>query len=171
MTVYGFPAPAARWEALWSRPERHVGMPNLGDTCFVSAVVQVLLRVAPLRAMVDKHAETCRLTARRCAVCALSQQARVLLEARGAGGGPEGRAPIAAAARRGLLGKEFKPRNRLDPRGRPRCAPRCFQDGPRGTKISSRGFKASPRHPKMLPRQSQDPPRCPKFLQSVPESL
>ena len=126
MEVYGFPAPAARWEALWSRPERHVGMPNLENTCFVSAVVQVLLRVAPLRAMVDKHAETCRLTARRCAVCALSQQARVLLEARGAGWGREDRAPIAVAARRGLLGNEFKPINRLDPRGRPEVHnPQC----------------------------------------------
>ena len=84
--VYGFPAPEARWEALWSRPERNDGIPNLGNTCFVSASVQVLLRVAPLRAMVEQHAETCRLKERRCALCALSLQARVLFGARGAAG-------------------------------------------------------------------------------------
>ena len=35
--VYGVPAPALSWEALWVRSSSR-GIPQLGNTCFVSAV-------------------------------------------------------------------------------------------------------------------------------------
>ncbi len=106
---YSVAAPTPRWEALWSGGRgARCGIRNMGNTCFVSSVVQVLLRVAPLRSMIENHAQRCALSSATCGVCALAAQARLLLDGpvareSGAGGPP----PAAVAARGGLLGAEF----------------------------------------------------------------
>ena len=106
---YSVAALLPRWEALWSDGRgARCGIPNIGNTCFVSSVVQVLLRVAPLRSMIENHAQRCALSSTTCDVCALAAQARLLLDGpvarqSAAGGVP----PAAAAARGGLLGAEF----------------------------------------------------------------
>ena len=77
-----------------------VGIGNLGLTCFVNAVAQVLLRVAPVRRLLVAHDEQCRRGAGSCATCALGAQAAALSVE---GAGFDGVAPLAVAARAGLF--------------------------------------------------------------------
>ena len=106
--VYGVPAPALSWEALWVRSSSR-GIPQLGNTCFVSAVAQVLCRIAPVRALLAAHRQECGRPARSCGLCALAMQASVLLDDQGGAGArdDESRAPAAVAARAGQFGYEF----------------------------------------------------------------
>merc|ERR1712005_5248 len=83
--VYGVPAPALSWEALWVRSSSR-GIPQLGNTCFVSAVAQVLCRIAPVRALLAAHRQECGRPARSCGLCALAMQASVLLDDQGGAG-------------------------------------------------------------------------------------
>ena len=80
-----------------------VGIANLGNTCFVSAVAQVLLRLAPFRRLLCHHDLNCPYSAETCAACALAAQATALDVQ---GGGVDTDAPLAAAARAGLFQNE-----------------------------------------------------------------
>ena len=77
-----------------------VGIANLGNTCFVSAVAQVLLRLDPFRRLLYAHDQNCPFDAETCAACALAAQATALSVQ---GGGVDTDAPLAAAARAGLF--------------------------------------------------------------------
>ena len=79
-----------------------VGIANLGNTCFVNAVAQVLLRVGPVRRLLVAHDQRCPLDAASCAACALGAQAAALSVQ---GGGFDAEAPLAVAAREGLFQK------------------------------------------------------------------
>ena len=72
-----------------------VGIANLGVTCFVNAVAQVLLRLAPFRRLLHVHDQRCLLGAASCAACALGAQATALSVQ---GGGVDTDAPLAVAA-------------------------------------------------------------------------
>ena len=76
------------------------GIRNLGDTCFVNAVAQVLLRVAPIRRVLEAHVRRRCPFGNACPVCALAAQAAALA-VQGQGG--HGGAPLAAAARAGVF--------------------------------------------------------------------
>ena len=54
------------------------GIRNLGDTCFVNAVAQVLLRVAPIRRVLEAHRRRRCPFGNACPVCALAAQAAAL---------------------------------------------------------------------------------------------
>ena len=87
------------------RPRLGVGIANLGNTCFVSAVAQVLLRLAPFRRLLHEHGQNCLLNTETCPVCALAAQAAALSVQ---GVGVDAVAPLATAARAGLFGqREF----------------------------------------------------------------
>lgn len=77
------------------------GIPNLGDTCFVSAVAQIILRVEPLAKVLDAHRQGCRV--RPCGVCTVAAQCRILRHR-----GKQQGCPLATAARNGVFGNVFK---------------------------------------------------------------
>ena len=78
-------------------------LPGDGNTCFVNAVAQVLLRVDPIRQVLDAHVQgICRLGPRNCPVCALASQAAALSVE---GDGPDQEAPLAVAVRKGLFSR------------------------------------------------------------------
>ena len=80
------------------------GIANLGDTCFVNAVAQVLLRVEPVRRVLDAHVQRgCPFAAHvpnSCPVCALADQAAALAAQ---DVGPDKEACLAVAARKGFF--------------------------------------------------------------------
>jgi hypothetical protein len=80
------------------------GIANLGNTCFASAVLQVVLAIEPLKKLLDAHKQGCGRDAEACAMCCLSIQANALRQ----GGPPETRCLVAIAARRGDFGNAFK---------------------------------------------------------------
>ena len=80
------------------------GIVNLGNTCFASAVLQVVLAIEPLKKLLDAHKQGCVRDAEACAMCCLSVQANALRQ----GGPPETRCLVAIAARRGDFGNAFK---------------------------------------------------------------
>ena len=99
--AYGVPQEEVTGELQWHCGRGSgVGIANLGDTCFVSAVAQVLLRLAPFRRLLHVHDQRCPLDAASCAACALGAQASALCVQ---GGGFDPDAPLAAAARAGLF--------------------------------------------------------------------
>ena len=76
-------------------------LPRDGNTCFVNAVAQVLLRVEPVRRVVDAHVQRgCPLHGNWCPVCALADQAAALAAQ---DVGPDMEARLAHAARRGFF--------------------------------------------------------------------
>ncbi len=109
--VYGEVAPTSHWSELWyGEVAARRGIPNLRNTCFVNSIAQILLRLAPLRSMLQKHAERCRKNWVECGLCSLAQQAQILFEPDVGSSllGAAERAPAAVAARRGLFADEFR---------------------------------------------------------------
>ncbi len=98
--VASVPVPSAGLAALYVDTKKPTGLANLGNTCFVNAVVQVLLRVSPLREVLRGH--TCTATRACCAWCALRDQASDIIE----GGRRVVPSPVAVLARRGRFGTD-----------------------------------------------------------------
>ena len=78
------------------------GLQNVGDTCFVSAVAQVFLRLEPIWKLLSAHASQCASGLRACKLCVLREQAAVL---RGLGS-TQG-CILATWARQGRFGDAF----------------------------------------------------------------
>jgi hypothetical protein len=78
-------------------------LPNLGATCFVNAVLQMLVRVAPLRNALIGHSRACSLSSRVCVLCLTNAQFRFMRERPGQL--PE--CALAEATRLGHFGAEF----------------------------------------------------------------
>jgi ubiquitin C-terminal hydrolase len=78
------------------------GIPNIGNTCFANALLQVILRIEPLDRLLASHASRCR-SSDRCLMCVVADQASALrgrTEVHGS--------PVAILARQGFFGPEFK---------------------------------------------------------------
>ena len=89
--------------AVSSAARPYPGLRNLHNTCFVNAVCQVFLRIAPLRAAVRGHRSRCPTRdALTCGACSLARQAD-LLEGQGTL-----ECPVAVATRHGVFGREFR---------------------------------------------------------------
>ena len=97
MEAYGVPREDVLRELQWCCGAR--GIANLTDTCFVNAVAQVLLRVEPVRRVIDAHVQRGCPRSRFCPVCALADQAAALAAP---DVGPDEVARLAFAARKGL---------------------------------------------------------------------
>jgi hypothetical protein len=114
---------------------RH-GIANLGNTCFVNALLQVILRIEPLMQMLRVHVTRCRTSGDSCAWCCAFHQASALrgeasalrvcslaLLARRGFFGDAFRAPI--RARSGLTSKSTLDRNFESSNLNMRAAPQC----------------------------------------------
>ena len=105
MDAFGVSRGAVLRQLQWCCGPRGIrnDLPGDGNTCFVNAVAQVLLRVEPIRQVLDAHVQrVCRVGPRNCPVCALASQAAALSVH---GDGPDQEAPLAVAARKGLFSR------------------------------------------------------------------
>ena len=101
--AYGVSREVVLSELQWCCGGRGIAnnLPGDGNTCFVNAVAQVLLRVEPVRRVVDAHVQRgCPLHGNCCPVCALADQAAALAAQ---DVGPDEEARLAHAARRGFF--------------------------------------------------------------------
>ena len=99
--LYGVPAQSFASESYFDDGSAPAGIPNLGNTCFVSAVAQLILRIEPLAKVLDVHRQGCRV--RSCGVCSAAAQCRIPRHRR-----KHESSPLAAAARNGVFGEVFK---------------------------------------------------------------
>ena len=111
-------------ETLWAQ-QRTVGVKNLGNTCFVSAVMQVFARLDPLARMLAGHRH--RMRREDCVVCFLKEDLRLLrLGAQAvADGRPLARSLVALAARRGLLRRQGAQENAFEGDAATGAGPQC----------------------------------------------
>ena len=80
---------------------RPVGIKNIGNTCFVNAAVQMVLRVSPLREALRGH--TCEMAKGNCVWCGLRDQARGVVD----GGRMLATPHVSVQTRRGRFGTVF----------------------------------------------------------------
>ena len=78
--LYGMSVREICSESAWRCDRIRIkGLPNIGNTCFANAAIQVLLRLGPVRQAVLRHRETCGArSVARCGVCALAEQAALM---------------------------------------------------------------------------------------------
>jgi hypothetical protein len=83
--------------------KRRHGIANLGNTCFVNALLQVILRIEPLMQMLRVHVTRCRTSGDSCAWCCAFHQASALR-----GESSSSSSSLALLARRGFFGDAFR---------------------------------------------------------------
>ena len=89
---------------LWySSNQRLCGLQNLGNTCFINAALQVLLRIEPFVLLLRSHHHARAADGRGCVACALVEVAAEMRR-----GVTVERPRIALLARGGGLGRDFK---------------------------------------------------------------
>ena len=107
VNVFGVRIPAAGGDLYYgSMRHQPVGSPNLGNTCFVNAAMQVMLRLQPLHRLLVLH--KCSNGFENCAWCCLRVQSIALRRETRLDG-----CPLAVMARRGRFGVEYALKERV----------------------------------------------------------
>ena len=100
--VFGVPVPSHGVAELYLTTKHRVASPNLGNTCFVNAALQLLFRLEPLHKALVRH--VCASGPEECSLCCVREQCKALRDK--SYQLPSG-CPLAWLARRGFFGDEF----------------------------------------------------------------